>query len=425
MPTLPDDRRAVPVAAIYGANASGKSNMLDGLRFMQSAVVSSFAHWDAEERIPRRPFRLRPESRLEPSLYVVELIANKIPYTYGFLIDDEEVIEEWLYSFPEKRKRVIFQRKNSDIKFGTTVSVDLKSKLEVLESITRPGALFLSACAQANIAELMPVYRWFRTQLRIRRSNTLWMPRRVAEQVFRLTTTRPEMLSRLMALLVSADVGITDLVVSETEDPYLLQRVSDFDANIEKLMITLENSESEKDVIQQRIDRVREQRSVTVRRAAELKPQLKFVHGVEDEKFDLEDESDGTRSWLSLLPMVLEALDSGYVVAVDEIDTSLHPLLTAQLVGLFHDPEANQNGAQLIFTSHDSSLLGTMIGDEVLHRDEVWFVEKNEQGISSLYPLTDFKPRKDHNAERRYLGGSYGAIPILDSQDFADAARGR
>jgi uncharacterized protein len=152
---------------------------------------------------------------------------------------------------------------------------------------------------------------------------------------------------------------------------------------------------------------------------------LRFEHGVEGELFELGDESAGTLSWLELLPVVLDALDEGVVVAVDEIDTSLHPLLTAQLVELFQDPETNSKNAQLIFTTHDTSLLGTMIGDKVLDRDQIWFVQKNSAGATELYPLTDFKPRQDQNLERRYLGGSYGAVPVLDHQDFVNAVRDR
>ena len=126
-----------------------------------------------------------------------------------------------------------------------------------------------------------------------------------------------------------------------------------------------------------------------------------------------------------LLPMVLDALDEGAVVAVDEIDASLHPLLTAQLVALFQDPETNSKNAQHIFTTHDTSLLGTMLGDKVLDRDQIWFVQKNGVGATELYPLTDFKPRQDQNLERRYLGGSYGAVPVLDHQDFVNAVRDR
>jgi AAA15 family ATPase/GTPase len=109
------------------------------------------------------------------------------------------------------------------------------------------------------------------------------------------------------------------------------------------------------------------------------------------------------------------------VLVVDELETSLHPSLVAKLIELFRDEAANPRGAQLVFTTHDTSLLGTMLGGQVLHRDEIWFVDKNAEGASELYPLTDFKPRKDQNTERRYLAGAYGAVPVLG--DFPEAAR--
>ncbi|MGH3622880.1 MAG: AAA family ATPase, partial [Sciscionella sp.] len=143
MPSLPSDARvALPVTAIYGANASGKSNLLDGLRFMRQAVLGSFSQWDAEGGVPRRPFRLAPGSRSRPSAFVVELSVERVPYTFGFTVDDERVREEWLYSYPEKRKRVLFERDDEGISFGSTVP-EMKAKLDVLRELTRPNALFL------------------------------------------------------------------------------------------------------------------------------------------------------------------------------------------------------------------------------------------------------------------------------------------
>lgn len=393
MPATPGDERAVvPVTAIYGANASGKSNLLDGLTYMQRAVVQSFARWDVDEGITRHPFRLRPECAATPSTFVVELIVEGTPYTYGFSLDDEEVLEEWLYSYPMKRPRKLFERNHSDIKFSTTIE-DVKPKLELIEELTRPNSLFLSAVAQTKLEPLMPVYRWFRSQLRMRTHGTHWPHQHLAEQVGRLIGRNPDNRDRLVALLQAADVGINDLRLRERQDP---QR------NEEPSLRTSPRG-----------------------RATEPSLELKLLHVGSDTQFELGDESDGTVSWLQLLPMAVDALDMGHVVVVDEIDTSLHPLLTAQLVRLFQDGETNPNGAQLIFTTHDASLLGTMLGDDVLLRDQVWFVEKTPGGASTLYPLTDFKPRKEHNPERRYLGGSYGAVPLLDDQDFTDAVLGR
>ncbi|MGH3517465.1 MAG: AAA family ATPase [Haloechinothrix sp.] len=426
MPAAPGDQRTVvPVTAIYGANASGKSNLLDGLRFMQRAVIQSFARWDADEGVTRHPFRLRTESASTPSVFVVELVVDNIPYTYGFSLNDEEILEEWLYAYPKKRPRKLFERTRDDIRFSTTIE-DVKPKLELIEELTRPNALFLSAVAQTKLESLMPVYRWIRSQLRMRTTASPRLPLRVADQVGRLIARNPENLDRLVGLIQAADIGITDLHLDETDNPRNLANAHAIEARVAKLESALQSTElHDRDKILTELKELRRHRNNLVPRATEPRFALRLQHGESNTQFELDDESAGTVSWLQLLPMVLDALDSGHVMVVDEIDTSLHPLLTARLVGLFQDEATNPYGAQLVFTTHDASLLGTMLGDDVLQRDQVWFVEKNAEGASNLYPLTDFKPRKEHNTERRYLGGSYGAVPLLDPQDFARAVRSR
>jgi hypothetical protein len=387
------EKAVVPVTAIYGANASGKSNVISGLAFMQDAVLRSFARWEAYEGVPRKPFRLSPTGRTQPSVYVAEVVIDSVPYTYGFSVDDNDVLEEWLYSFPEKRRRSLFTRKRGEIRFGSTLG-DLKPKLEMLEELTRSNSLFLSAAARLNLDQLAPVYRWFQKCLRIRRASRR-SPFELAKRIQRFIAQNPDNRGRLVSLLAAADVGITGFRVEDGVGGSQEGRTQGSVASSNPVML--------------------------VKRDVELR----FEHGAEGELFEPEDESDGTLSWLELLPVVLDALDEGAVVAVDEIDTSLHPLLTAQLVGLFQDPETNSKNAQLIFTTHDTSLLGTMLGDKVLDRDQIWFVQKNGVGATELYPLTDFKPRQDQNLERRYLGGSYGAVPVLDHQDFVNAVRDR
>ncbi|MGH3972018.1 MAG: AAA family ATPase, partial [Pseudonocardiaceae bacterium] len=137
-------------------------------------------------------------------------------------------------------------------------------------------------------------------------------------------------------------------------------------------------------------------------------------------RFDLDDESQGIQFWLSLLPEVITSLSSGHTLVIDEINTSLHPLLAHRLVGLFRDSATNASGAQLLFTTHDAFLLGPLAGEPGMERDHVWFIEKcPDDGASQLYPLTDFHERdNERNLARRYLGGAYGAIPILDRFDL-------
>lgn len=422
MPARHAGQPVVPVAAIYGANASGKSNVIDGLGFMRSAVLQSFARWEVEGEIPRQPFRLNAKWRPQPSVYVVELVVENVPYVYGFGVDDDEVVEEWLYSYPEKRKRMLFSRDRGDIRFGTTLG-ELKPKLEMLEELTRPNSLFLSAAARLNLDPLLPVYRWFRSGLRIRRSTRI-LDIGLAEKVQRFLARKPDNLTRLVSLLAAADIGITNVRIEETDDLRWLNRAARINSKILELTEQLAAaSQEQRRAVQYELSDLRAEQHYLERRGAQRRAELRFVHGVEDELFELGDESAGTRSWLELLPTVLDALDLGEVVVVDEIDASLHPLLTAQLVGLFQNRETNDKGAQLIFTTHDTSLLGTMIGNSALDRDQVWFVQKNDSSATEIYPLTDFKPRKDQNVERRYLGGSYGGVPVLVGDDFVNAVR--
>ncbi|MER7011220.1 ATP-binding protein [Saccharopolyspora sp. NPDC000359] len=417
MPSRDKTRYVLPVTAVYGANASGKSNLLSGLEFMQSAVTSSFQRWDALEGVPRVPFRLAPDAAGAPSVFVVEFKTDDVAYTYGFALDDERVLEEWLYSYPEKRKRVVFERAGGEVKFGSTLR-DSKAELGVLGQMTRSNALLLSVAVQLNLEFAMPAYSFISRDLVFSQSEGL--SRLGNEALGRFVARDPGNRSRVVDLLRAADLGITDLLVEECEDPRWSRYLERTEAEWKRVARSEEAGdvdEEYRNVVRSRLD--------DLRRAGPRKVyRLKTVHGDLGAPFDISDESHGTRSWLRLIPIALSALDRGSVLLVDEIDSSLHPLLTARLVGLFRDERTNPNGAQLIFTTHDTSLLGTMLGDEVLKRDEVWFVSKEERGDTSLYALSDFKPRQGENAERRYLRGSYGAVPFVDHDEFVMAVRG-
>lgn len=375
--------RVVPVSAVYGANASGKSNLLDGLAFMRDAVVNSYPRWEPGRGVPRHPFRLDSVVRAEPSTFVVELIIDEVSYTYGFIVNDERVLEEWLYSYPEHRRRVLFERDQDDISFGSTLD-QAKRQLEALADLNRPDALLLSVAGQSSINFFNPVHDWFREQLQLRGRLNLRATSQVERSLIRYLRANPQSTAALRALLVAADFGIADLELWKNDSL-----------------------------------------STALPGAGEIEDEYRIHirHEGSDEPFTLPDESAGTVSWLALLPVVLRSMATGSVLAVDEIDASLHPMLVAHLVEIFQDPEVNTRSAQLLFTSHDTSLLGTSLGAEVLKREQIWFVAKNDGGKSELYALSDFKPRQDQNTERRYLGGSYGAVPTVDSYDLLDTVR--
>ncbi|MFI7430526.1 ATP/GTP-binding protein [Micromonospora sp. NPDC049836] len=399
---------AVLVAGIFGANASGKSNCLDALGFMRRMAVQSDRAVEPGLGLAREPFRLAAESLEGPSRYVVDLLIAGVRHTYGFTIDDQRVLDEWLYHYPVGRRRRVFEREGDTFTWGEESG--RQPELEQISRITAPTALFLSTVArfghghaQPDPADPQPLhdtYRWF---YRITRhlGPDAWAGAHPA----RLEAMRPV----IVDLLRAADIGIVDMRIPP--DPA-------GDSDLEELRAT------------QAAGGMRGRIRAAGERALTRRARPQFAHrGTDgDVFFDFEDESTGTRQLLSLGLQATAILQSGGTMLIDEIDSSLHPILTAKLISMFRSSTANPLRSQLLFTSHDAALLGTVDAEEVLHRDEIWFTAKDDQGCSSLYPLTDFKPRKEgENRQRRYLNGNYGAVPDLSTPLFeqALAIRGR
>lgn len=384
VPVYEDERPALTVAAIYGANASGKSTVLDAFRFFREAVEESQARWLPGAVIERRPFLLDHASRREPSTYAVDVLIDGVRHVYGFAVSDTEIVEEWLYVYPKGRRRILFERRGLDVTFGNS----LIGERAAAERVMRPNSLYLSAAAQTSHEQLSAVWRELRTTAVINdhRRHALTNGGEILTEMYEAFEELG--LARGDEVLAAADLGA-----------HGVRRGAEDDSQAGGLAIN----------------------------AKKARPKsLYFVHRVRDEEFLLpaEDESAGTKTWLNLVSWALLSLGSGRQVWIDEIDVSLHPLLTAKLVKLFQNPELNPLGAQLIFTTHNASLLGTMLGEEVLRRDQIWFVEKSpETGASELFPLSDFKPRKGENFERRYLAGSYGAVPVLPDTALEDVVR--
>lgn len=355
------------MVAIFGANGSGKSNLLDALRWMQAAVCDSFGSWRATADVPRLPFLLNPAAAARPSRFATELLIDGVRHMYGFIVDDQRVIEEWLYSYPQNRKRVVFERDDTGWSFGISIP---RAKSDVLRKLTRDNTLFLSVAGHSDVEATKPAYQWFE------RSPLVTSPHLEFDEAAVARYLRgSERQRRLVVELVrAADLGIRDIRLKDDAASDPLRRSTG--------------------------------------------PELLFHHMDHDVVLTVADESHGTLSWLRLVVPTLIALDRGLVLCVDEIDASLHPTLTPRLIELFRSTETNPRGAQLIFTTHDATLLGTSFGEDILARDEVWFIEKSADGATTLFPLSDFKPRKEENTERRYLGGTYGAVPNVSEYEF-------
>jgi hypothetical protein len=370
----------LPAVAIYGANASGKTNVLLALAFMKSAVVNSHRLWEPRAGTPQEPFALSASDH-DPSSYEVDIFVESVRYRYGFVIGSARIEEEWLHAWPNGKKQKWFERKADDFDFGR----HLQGDNETIRGLTRSNSLFLSAAAQNNHLALLPIFSWFQ--------RLGFQPRR--GRAF----ANPFVYSRLFEELFSRQVSLFP------DEPPGLQE--DREAIVRLLQ------EADTGIVDVRVDR-EEPAEDDKRRGRRIS--LYFRHKTEDPDrswLPLEVESAGTVTLLELATRLVPVLRTGGVLCVDEIESSLHPMLAVRLLRLFGDPERNPGGAQLIFTTHDTNLLGTVLGESPLRRDQIWFTEKDAAGSSHLYPLTDFQPRKAENLERGYLQGRYGAVPFL------------
>lgn len=389
--------RVGTVAGIFGSNASGKTTVLRAMWQMSSMVLQSHQKWEPGAKIPFSPFFVEPYSS-STTMFDVDILVDGERYQYGFRFDRERIREEWLYAFPKSRQRLLFDRDSmrpDEFRFGRT----LRGRLGVIAELTRPNSLFLSAAAANNHHQLTPLAAWF---------DTNFVRATLADRQIRIRYTlaqaKDEGRKRLILdLLRSADLGIEDFRFVEHEmDEETKARVT--------TVIKALNPEGFEEPDWQ-----------------EIAEQTQFGHRIDGKGgtafLDINDESDGTRAWLGLIGTVLSALEHGQALVVDELDSSLHPRLTSEVVRIFHDPALNPNGGQLVFNTHDPSLMGALLGDAPLRRDEVWLTEKGKDGATRLYPLTEFRPRKSENLERGYLQGRYGGVPFVDSDLAATAIR--
>ena len=369
----------LPSLAIYGPNASGKSNVLGGLAFMRYAVVHSHRFFAPEGGVPRQTFAWGDKAA-EPSLFEIAFKIDGVRYEYGFCADDQRFIEEWLYAYPSARKQTWFERDGDELKFGE----HLHGENRTIERVTRPNSLFLSAAAQNRHAQLSPVFRQFvairthnlRTQAGERLRAGALSPRDEFAQWWSRAISTPAEGQTSAEVPSGHDVrkaGFRDLL-----------RAADF--GIVDVDVLGDSASGRRVMVKHRSAR-------------------------DDAWLPLHEESHGTQQVFTLAPC---ALASGSPLLVDELDASLHPLLSLKLVEAFNDPRQNPRNAQLLFTTHDTTLLGSLLGAEPLRRDQVWLTEKDDEGATKLYPLTDFRPRKEENLERGYLQGRYGAIPFLE-----------
>ncbi|MFG1754929.1 AAA family ATPase [Streptosporangium sandarakinum] len=350
-----------PLIGVFGANASGKSNLLAALRDMRNAVLDSYALWPSLPSIPRHLFALDPACASEPSFFEVDVVIDDVRWTYGFELGAERVEAEWVHSYPRGRRQEWLDRDASRPNPYRWPGDRVRDRTQLARR-TRPDALLLSVAGTDNHPQLSALFRWFQRNLG-------FIGPEVEPEDRRRFTQRElegERGLRIQELLRVADLGV--------------------------IGADLERKEPGK--------------QHTVR----------LLHRAADGghvAFDWHQESFGTRSWFALLGPMLLTLQEGTVLLIDELDGSLHPRMAAEVVRMFADPDANPAGAQLIFTSHDVTLLGSPSGERLLAPEQIWLTEKDTGGATRLYPLTQAQPGEEENLTVSYLEGAFGAVPDL------------
>lgn len=391
-----DDWEAVTnrVAGVFGANASGKTTLLDAMAFAVH-VLSNSGRWGDRKKFPHHPFLLDESSRSETSAYEFDFVVDGTRHVYGFESDAKGVAAEWLHSFPAGRRRTLYERTGPDAD-GMTFSRNLKGENVRIARLMGPFSLYLSTAALSNHEYLRKIHNRLARHVRYAAFSEFNQSGRIRS--VKRWIEDEEVLGQAQILLRFADLGVSRLSLDEIEIDEPTQ------AQIRRTMrALLDDYEDGEDKFFASL--LEEQRKV-----------ISFWHQGEASgqarRLDINDESSGTVAWLSLALPAVREIRHGGVLVVDELDSSLHPRLASALISLFKSAEINPHGAQLIFTSHDTSLFGHLSGDN-LEKEDVWFAEKDPQGCTALYPLTDFPIKKDHNVERRYLSGRYGAVPTL------------
>lgn len=377
----------ITVAAVYGPNASGKSNFLDAFGFVSWLVRNSYSHGDAQSLLPVEQFLLDDISEQKDTEFFIEFISDGVRYEYSFGINRSEVVYEELVAYYSRQPSLLFSRENGSIKFG----VSFAGPKQQLWKITRSNALFLSVAATAGSNVVKPAYSTLASPV------CYDAPQYPAEltEIKKELAAGSERAHKLANLIKYADIGIDGLEVRQSSALPKLEEVQSNFLNQDALTDDF-------------------QRTVSDSLKWDLGYDLYFHHTGANggQWFNSARESEGTKAALAFFSVALRSLDKGGLTIIDELDMSLHPFLARDFVFLFANRDTNPHNAQLIFTTHDVSLMTRSSSfDSVLGRDQIWFTEKDKTGASTLISAMEYSPRVNENIGRNYMNGVYTALP--------------
>ncbi len=387
--------RVLRSAVVYGANAAGKTKLFESLVFFKRFVINSSKEGQQGQDIDVQPFLLSEATEHKPSEFEILFLYNDAMYRYGFEVTKDKVLSEWLFYKPKSYEYQVFYRDTVDGTVESHSTYFRKGAMLHKESLVRPNALMLSVAAQFNDKICTDVLNWFMKKCKIISS--------IREDGYKGYTMKrinqQDCHGKMLNLIKFADFAIQDI---------------------------LSKTLSEEDITDKMSSEMREfLRDKILNEKAEIYTKSETTHHKYDASNKIighttfsmdEDESHGTQKYFYLTGPILDTLESGGILFVDEFDARLHPNLVLKLFSLFNDPKLNKHGSQLIITSQNSVFLRS----ELLRKDQLWFVEKDRFEAAHLYSLSDFKAQKvrvNENFETNYLKGKYGAIPYLNHLD--------
>lgn len=379
-------------AVLFGANASGKSSLLGAVSFFVSLVLFSARQRSQGEAIEVPQNKVAPKCQGEPTFMEIVFSHDGEVFQYGFTLEPQRILSEWLFARTSKtgsKTRTIFTREydqeSSDYDWFINDG-QVPGERESWKAATRENALFLSTAVQLNSKSLSKPYEWIRSGIHVieanRRINTQFTAKLLQDEKYR---------SKIREFIKALDLPIHGFRIEEKPFEFPDEAL---DMLSEKAI-----SEVKKSTANQVIYRVFSEHKNGDGDAVEL---------------TLEEESDGTQAIFGMAGPIIDVLENGETILIDELSNSLHPLALKGLVGFFHDPKYNTKGAQLIFTSHETSI----ISKSFMHKDQIWFVDRPEGLQTRLTPLSDFRVRELEAFQRAYLGGKFGAIPNVRRMQY-------
>ncbi|WP_293129029.1 ATP/GTP-binding protein [Microcoleus sp. bin38.metabat.b11b12b14.051] len=405
-------RSLLPISAIYGANAAGKSNLIKAIDFAKDLIVEGTR---SSQAILVTPFKLGNNSK-KPSKFEFIFTHHGNLYSYGFKLNATQIIEEWLYITPAGKKREVpfFERltsenKETKVEYGSALKGRSKKQEQFLDFITqgtRPNQLFLTEAVDRNVQTVKPVVDWFRDVLVI-------IPAESHYEALEFTILNNEQFTKFISsFLKFAGTGIDSIGKEEVDLDFDRHFPGMPDSIKEKIIQKFADANENSIAMLENLTGQRYFLKYGVEGKLSL-IQLRTQHRHENGHlvdFSMEEESEGTQRLINLIPALFALQENPeIVILLDELDRRLHPLLSRKFIEIALNCRQKNSQSQLIFTTHDTNLLDL----DIMRRDEIWFVEKNEQGASHICSLAEFKIRPDVQIEKGYLNGRFGAIPFF------------